>query len=291
LFDRERLALDRATRVDEVKAIRDEAEAMRAYLRLRRASLALQNRCAEMKIRAERRLGAMLAALPKQHGARPADAGSQPVTPLAELGITRMQAHRWQLLATVDEESFAAHVSNVESEGGELTTAGVLLLARALKAEQGGVHEWTLAADERGGGVLPLEALWPTPQFLLRNLAERSVQLACEISSFVGDAYGEAGAGADIFDALAEARTAFAAAADIVQRAALALIERAATAPSTPVPWGGEPAALLAINARQKNYCGYCAIAGCWEAAEVDGYCSLHRAEDAGSLLAQAVSA
>ena len=53
-------ALAKATTVAEVKDLRDKAEAMRAYARNVNAGLEAQNRCAEFKIRCERKAGLML---------------------------------------------------------------------------------------------------------------------------------------------------------------------------------------------------------------------------------------
>ena len=55
-------------RVDEVKAIHDLAEAARVYARQARLGLEAQNDSAEIKLRAERRLGELLTTLPKQDG-------------------------------------------------------------------------------------------------------------------------------------------------------------------------------------------------------------------------------
>lgn len=59
-FDRARQELELASTIDEVKSIRDKAEALRLYARQARLCLDMQNRCAEIKIRAERRAGEML---------------------------------------------------------------------------------------------------------------------------------------------------------------------------------------------------------------------------------------
>lgn len=59
-FDQARQALMEAKTVDEVKEIRDKAEALRLYLRQQGASLEMQNHCAEIKLRAERRAGDLL---------------------------------------------------------------------------------------------------------------------------------------------------------------------------------------------------------------------------------------
>src|SRR6202521_50405 len=54
--------------VDDVKAIRDVAEAARIYARQARLGLEAQNDAAEIRQRAERKLGELLATLPKQDG-------------------------------------------------------------------------------------------------------------------------------------------------------------------------------------------------------------------------------
>lgn len=54
-FDRAKRELELASSIDEVKQIRDQAEALRQYARQQKLSLEMQNRCAEIKIRAERR--------------------------------------------------------------------------------------------------------------------------------------------------------------------------------------------------------------------------------------------
>ena len=52
-FDKARLALEQATRIDDVKEIRDQAEALRLYCRQSENSLVIQIQCAEIKLRAE----------------------------------------------------------------------------------------------------------------------------------------------------------------------------------------------------------------------------------------------
>ena len=59
------------TRIDEVKEIRDKAEALRVYAKQAGESLEMQNNCAEIKIRAERRAGELLQEIDKNRGGRP----------------------------------------------------------------------------------------------------------------------------------------------------------------------------------------------------------------------------
>jgi hypothetical protein len=59
-----------------------------------------------LKLRAERYLGELLADMPKLNGARPADAGFNDETPsLSELGIGKLDSHRWQRIASLPEET------------------------------------------------------------------------------------------------------------------------------------------------------------------------------------------
>ncbi len=66
----------------------------------------MPNRCAEIKLRAERRAGEILAGMEKQHGAR-LTTGFHDVRTLSDLGISKLQSHRWQAVAGVPPTCFA----------------------------------------------------------------------------------------------------------------------------------------------------------------------------------------
>ena len=68
-YDAARKAIAAAHRVDEVKAIRDKAEAVRTYAKLA-GDLELQNQACEIRIRAERRAGQLLIDMEKNPGTR-----------------------------------------------------------------------------------------------------------------------------------------------------------------------------------------------------------------------------
>ena len=113
-------ALAKATTVAEVKDLRDKAEAMRAYARNVNAGLEAQNRCAEWKIRCERKGGQMLIDMAERGERRSRGGGhakSHDVTLLADLGIEKMQASRWMLLARMDEAEFEAELASCIDAG------------------------------------------------------------------------------------------------------------------------------------------------------------------------------
>src|SRR5258708_20250163 len=68
--------------VDDAKAIHDFAEAARVYARQARLGLEAQNDAAEIRLRAERKLGELLAALPKHDGGHPPPAPPQAPPPV-----------------------------------------------------------------------------------------------------------------------------------------------------------------------------------------------------------------
>lgn len=128
-----RRALEVACSFAEVKVIRDKAEAMRVLARSISAGTEAQNRCAELKLRAERRLGEELAKAEMHPAGRPAENRSHDVTDLpptlSDLGITRMQSSRWQAVARVPEEMFEDYVA----DAAEITTAGALKIEKMLR--------------------------------------------------------------------------------------------------------------------------------------------------------------
>ena len=92
-FDNARREIELARTVDEVKTIRDRAEAMRLYCKQARHSLEMQNKCAEIKLRAERRAGVLLSETEKNPGGQAehelylSQKGTGRIPKLSELGI------------------------------------------------------------------------------------------------------------------------------------------------------------------------------------------------------------
>lgn len=131
-YESARFALQQAVEIDEVKDIRDKAQAMAAYAR-QANDTKLVEWATEIKVRAERKAGQMLSEMPKLAGARGVGkkVESHDVTPLSELGISKNQSSRWQKLAAVSDEQFEQAVTAAKEVAGEVTTAAMLRIEKA----------------------------------------------------------------------------------------------------------------------------------------------------------------
>ncbi len=142
-YDAARYALQQAVEIDEVKDIRDKAEAMASYARQAKDTDMIRW-VTEIKVRAERRAGQMLAEMPKATGKSGQFTGGHTMVPpvkdektLAELGITKNESSRWQKLAAIDAEKFEKAVSAAKEVAGEVTTAAMLRIDSKAKAIPG----------------------------------------------------------------------------------------------------------------------------------------------------------
>lgn len=117
--------------VDEVKKIRNIAEAARVYAQQARLGLEAQNFAAEVKIRAERRAGELLRDMPKHPPGpdRLHRVTDHPPT-LDDLGIQKVQSHRWQRLATLTDEEVSDAIQEIHGRGDEITTKALLKRAK-----------------------------------------------------------------------------------------------------------------------------------------------------------------
>ncbi|MGO8917585.1 MAG: hypothetical protein ACLQJR_16895 [Stellaceae bacterium] len=141
LISRARTELETAVSFDHVKAIRDQIAALRGYARSIGAAQTTLNAIAEIKIRAERRMGRELAGLDLHPGGRPAKTGdtASPVSKptLAELGIQKKWSQRWQALARIPPATFETCIIDAKRSGEELTTAGLCRAAAMTLRSEG----------------------------------------------------------------------------------------------------------------------------------------------------------
>jgi hypothetical protein len=130
-------ALVVGTSVDAMK-VRSGMEALRHAAKVRGAVIEKVNQFAEMKLKAERKIGAELLALDKHKGGGdqkrehrfPLGTGG-PAT-LREIGISKKQASVWQNFARVPDADWQAEIVKVKAAGGELTSAGMHRFAKSL---------------------------------------------------------------------------------------------------------------------------------------------------------------
>lgn len=134
-----RQALIVAKDLNEIKEIMDTATAFQAYAKAAKMGIEMQNDCAEIKIRAERKAGEFLAQMEKAKGAQGVGSNQYEVRlhdvtapKLSDLGIKKIQSHRWQKIASVPENEFEKHVSRKKEKKEELTSSSVLQLANNL---------------------------------------------------------------------------------------------------------------------------------------------------------------
>lgn len=122
-------ALAEARSFDEIKDIRDKAEAVRKYAQSASLGLDIQNRAAEVKLRAERQAGKLLRQMVLRGGDRRSKYHNERLK-LDDLGISRNQSTRWQMQSQVPENVFQEHIRETCQAGKELTSARLIRLAK-----------------------------------------------------------------------------------------------------------------------------------------------------------------
>jgi hypothetical protein len=116
-------------------------EALKSCRILEEQQFELRQDATEAHLRTLRRAGELLTAMPLHPGGRPAqqpdeepDAGDRPPT-LRELGITNHESHRWQRIAKLPDTWFEEHIRDCREHRRELTTSGLLVLAKRFTQE------------------------------------------------------------------------------------------------------------------------------------------------------------
>jgi N6-adenosine-specific RNA methylase IME4 len=162
-------AIAEAKSIDEVKDVRDKAEAVRAYARQAK-NKSLEVDAAEIRFRAEKRLGMMLGEQKKTVGlAKPGpivgfkEIGSRrdpiSVSSFSEMGIDKHLADRARKLAAIPDDKFEGMVGEwrdkIETENTKVTT-------RLLKAgEVAEIQAQKVVIPDGKFSVIVIDPPWP----------------------------------------------------------------------------------------------------------------------------------
>lgn len=171
-YEQARTALAAVHSYDEVKDIMDQAERAAVYARQANDSELIKY-ATEIRVRAQRRAGEMLAQTPKNKGVQlngrdesgasvVEHADRREIATLSDMGITKDQSSNWQALASMSEEHFEATVEAAKDTAGEVTTAFMLREAKRCRPhgkpktgpKADAIRKELKAADERGASML-----------------------------------------------------------------------------------------------------------------------------------------
>jgi len=165
-YDAARHALQAASKIDEVKLVHDKAVAMALYAQQAKDTQ-LIGWATEIKLRAERRAGAMLAKMPMNKGKQLAGTllgGTKKVLPkdstptIASLGISKNQSSQWQQIAAMPDETFEAALTTADPEKKPLTTKALLATVKGPAPKKEPIE----LADDVRDTLAALVKRWPT---------------------------------------------------------------------------------------------------------------------------------
>lgn len=129
--------LEQAKDLTDIKAVKDMAEAARLYARAKRLGLDTENAAAEIKVRADRKLGEVLAVTDKQRPGdyrKPSSESSVPIPPsLSDLGISYDESSNAQAVAALPDEVFEQVMSETKAAGKRLATKPLIREGRKRK--------------------------------------------------------------------------------------------------------------------------------------------------------------
>jgi len=152
--------------VSDAVDLRDKARAAEVYAKQAKLGLEAQNHAAEIKLRAERKAGELLATMDRVNHRPEKGSVVKPFSAeLDEMGISKTQSHRWQQIASLPEEDFGELVADANESGKELTSTLVYRAAQSSRKPVNGV-----APKEKTGTISAL--LMQLDEAVRRELAK-----------------------------------------------------------------------------------------------------------------------
>lgn len=191
-YDQARHALAACRSVDEIKDIRDKSEAMRLYAK-QAQDTELEQWAAEIKLRAQRAIGELSAALETQKGGFGIvpTGGKHKAEVLADAGISTSTANRYEKLAAIPEPVIEQIIAK-SKESGKPVSAKVVMATMAPKPAP------------RAPAAAPGSAAAPTPS-LVQQVLDQQGAADADVSPSNADHSGdEPGDEGDPFEQLVE---------------------------------------------------------------------------------------
>lgn len=191
-YDQARQALAACRSVDEIKDIRDKSEAMRLYAK-QAQDTELEQWAAEIKLRAQRAIGELSAALETQKGGFGIvpTGGKHKAEVLADAGISTSTANRYEKLAAIPEPVIEQIIAK-SKESGKPVSAKVVMSTMAPKPAP------------CAQAAAPSSAAAPTPSLVQQVLDQQGTADTDVSPANDDDTGGEPGDEGDPFEQLVE---------------------------------------------------------------------------------------
>lgn len=133
-WDKLRTEIEQAKDIQELSAMSNKLEAIRIMAKQSKASLEVQNKIAEYRLRVERKKGEWLKENIQHDGAKGIGVSTES-THLKDIGITRDESSKSQRIANLDEKQFEEYIQETKETNKEVTLAGVVKLAKQIIRE------------------------------------------------------------------------------------------------------------------------------------------------------------
>ncbi len=125
-----------AKTLSDILKVMNLADAAVEYAKAAKLGEEAQNAAAEIAIRAKRKAGEVLLKLERNQGQRNditlsnVGQSSEYAQALEDSRTSRQEANRWQMVASVPDEIFEEHIAKTKADGKELTTSGIVRIAK-----------------------------------------------------------------------------------------------------------------------------------------------------------------
>lgn len=165
--------LSQAKDLSQIKKVRDQAQAIKSYIKAQRGSLELMNDASELKLIAERRAGELLEARGEMRG-KPSKLSQRET--ISHLGIDRNESSRWQAEATIPEKQFQGYIKECRQENEEITQAGLLRKVRAERTAEARETAGKLVIPKGKFHAIVIDPPWPIEK-ILREERPKQIEL------------------------------------------------------------------------------------------------------------------